>query len=113
MELKDFVRESLSQIITGVVEAQKELRKTGINGEISPSIKSDPSNTKLLMGQSGMPVHNVEFDIAVAAGEKTDTKGTVGVAISVFKLGAGGQSTESTSQTSRLKFIVPVALPPM
>ena len=113
MELKDFVRESLSQIVGGVVEAQQELLNSGVTGEISPSIKTEWGKTDLVIGQSGMPIQNVEFDIAVIASEKTGTKGTIGVGIPVFKIGAGGETTETTSQTSRLKFSVPVALPPM
>lgn len=113
MELKDFVRESLSQILNGVIEAQNSLRENGCGGEISPAVKTDWEKSGLLFGQNGMPIQNVEFDVVVTATEKTGTKGTIGVAISVLKLGTQGESQESSTQNSRIKFSVPISLPTM
>lgn len=112
MELKDFVKESLVQIISAVTEAQKEIAIIS-TGEISPGIKSNREKSSQTFSTNGMPIQDVSFDIAVAASEKTGTKGTVGVVISVLKLGAQGESQESTSNNSRIKFTIPITLPQM
>lgn len=113
LELRDFVRESLRQIIGGVVEAQHALAEGGLGGEISPTVKSEWTQSPVAYGESGMPIQSVEFDIAVIAGEKSDKTGSLGVGISVFKLGAGGKSESTNSNTSRISFSVPISLPPM
>lgn len=111
MELKDFVRESLTQIMLGVSEAQRILAEENKGGEISPSISSERGKSNMIFSPSGMPIQNVDFDVAVTAQEKTGTKGTIGVAISIIKLGAQGESNESNTQNSRIKFSVPITLP--
>ena len=112
MELKEFVKESLVQIICGVSEAQKEIATIGAS-EISPAIASDWATAGQIFSPNGMPIYNVSFDIAVGVTEKTGTKGTIGVMVSVLKLGAQGESQEGTSKDSRIKFIVPITLPQM
>jgi len=112
VELKDFVKESLVQIIGGVSEAQKEIAMLGC-GEISPAIGSKWADAGQVFSPNGMPIHNVSFDVAVGAKEKTGTKGTIGVMVSVLKLGAQGESQESSSNDSRIKFTVPITLPQM
>ena len=56
MELKDFVSESLSQIMNGVIEAQHNMNKNRWSGEISPQIKSNWEKSGLIFSQSGMPM---------------------------------------------------------
>ncbi len=113
MELKDFVRESLTQIMIGVSEAQSTLEEKGQDGEISPSITSEREKSNMIFSPSGMPIQNVDFDVVVTAQEKKGTKGTIGVAISIIKLGAQGESNKSNTQNSRIKFSVPITLPRM
>jgi len=112
VELKEFVKESLVQIIQAVSEAQKQIAELG-GGEISPSIKSEWEKTGLMFSSNGMPIQNVSFDVVVTASEKTGTKGTIGVMVSVLKLGVQGESQENSSNNSRIKFTVPITLPIM
>lgn len=114
MELKDFVRESLLQIIAGVSEAQDELEDT--NAETNPRDVIFPKSNLLpyihdkATGGS-KAVDFVEFDVAVTAQEGTQTKGGIGVVMGIVGIGSQGKSEQKNEQHSRLKFKILVALP--
>ncbi len=94
MNVKEFVKESISQIIIGLDELQ---------------------NDDKLKRAVVVPYHSnrqeVEFDIAVTAVEGKETGGKAG--ISVWSIGAGvsGKSESTNSTLSRIKFSVPMELP--
>lgn len=114
MELQDFVKEALVQVIGGVTAAQDEIRKAGSSAEISPALKTNWETLERqgkAMSDSGRVVQLLEFDIAVTVAEKTQTKGKIGIAIGVLGLGSQGQSESSDSSASRIKFSVPILLP--
>ncbi len=94
MDIKEFVSESLKQVIDGVVDA-------GIYAEEKKAV---------------VPVYRernqkITFDVAVTVVEGTETGGKAG--ISVWSIGAGvtGKSESSSSTVSRIKFDIPVELP--
>jgi len=90
MDVKEFVRETLRQIVEGVREAKNE---TAHKCQIAP-----------VGNQRG----KVEFDIAVTVDEeKTKEKGA-GVSVWALKAGAIGQSTVSTNTVHRIKFSVSI-----
>ena len=114
MELRDFVRESLIQIVQGVSDAQKELVNSHSLGSISPEIRNNREALEskgILLTPEGTPVQTVEFDVSVSATEGTGTKGSIGIVVGILGLGSQGQASQSNANTSRLKFLVPVSLP--
>lgn len=113
MELKDFVSESLTQIMSGVIEAQQTMNENQWGGEISPQIKTNWEKTGLVFSQSGMPVQSVEFDVAVTASKGTDTKGTIGIVVAAIGLGSQGETHKNDTNNSRIKFSVSITLPIM
>lgn len=64
MQLKHFISETLSQLIDGVVEAQKKVQASG--GRVSPHVHT-PNDPKSLYGRTNdkLPVIFVDFDISV------------------------------------------------
>jgi hypothetical protein len=112
MELKDFIAETLSQIVAGVAEAQTKVTSSG--GQVSPHVRN-PHEDKLgaLYGRTngGNPVIFVDFDVAVTADQGTGTKGGIGVVAGIFNLGSSGQSNENLQIANKIKFKIPVALP--
>jgi len=116
MELKEFVTESLGQIIAGVREAQKAAGKEG--NMINPGFLSTESGTRIpdgllvaSTGSTGWVISVVNFDVAVRV---TDGKSSSGKAsLSIFSVGADGEMKRenSSSSVSRIQFNVPVALP--
>jgi hypothetical protein len=100
MNLKDFVRSSLVQIVEGVQAAIEET-KDSERGRINPS-----------------PTHKhhgdtspVEFDVAVTVTDTVGAGGKAAIAVVGFKIGGGADSVYQHQSVSRLKFAVPVAWP--
>lgn len=94
MELSQFVRESLSQIIKGVGEARQSQNPD--SGVINPK---PPDRVSAVV--------HVRFDVSIVT---TDTKEGGGKLSVVAANMAGKISSENTS-TSRIQFVVPVELP--
>lgn len=113
MELREFIRDALSQIIGGVCDAQVEIAKSDSGGIVSPPIQTDWEKAGYVFAKGGLPVQKVDFDIAVTVSEKTGTKGTIGIVIAAIGLGSQGESSNARASDSRIKFTVPIALPVM
>lgn len=111
MELDQFIESSLTQLVAGVTGATEAVQ--GAGGSINPGAGSTmgmPRGVEL----SGVmvPVIDIEFDVAVSASDSEGSRGGIAVVAGFF--GVGGQHTRDASneQVSRLRFTVPVALPP-
>lgn len=115
MDLKDFVAESLRQIIDGVREAQ--LHAEGVGAVVVPRF-TDPTPPPGTVNVYGMGqgsnarywIQTVEYDVALAASESIQTRAGAGV-LTVVSVGGGREKTESQEQTSRVKFSIPIMLP--
>jgi hypothetical protein len=111
MELKDFISETLFQIVTGVVDAQTKVNAMGKGGSVNPFVHQLHDSSNCPRTPSGEAVAQVDFDIAIIAEEGTGTKGGIGVVAGIFALGSQGQSKENFQTTNKIKFNVPVSLP--
>lgn len=111
VKLEDFVKEVIVQIINGVKNSQEIARAN--NAQVNPTRLYKTDKGALVMADShgfGIP-QEIEFDIAISAVEKSDTKGGAGVFISAIGLGLQlGEGAEKRS-TSRVKFSVPIVFP--
>lgn len=94
MDIKEFISQTLTQIIDGVVNAQNQTCKTNA-----------------VVVSAGDNYIKVDFDIAVTVVEGKETGGKAG--ISVWSIGAGvtGKTESSSSTVSRIKFEIPIGLP--
>ena len=111
MDLKDFVAETLKQIIDGVAEAGDYYAERG--GSInSRSLRyRNTEGSQLVHQQKGQMGQLIEFDVALTAVEGTEIKGGIGVFVGAIGLGSQGKSDTSNTSVSRVKFAVPVLLP--
>ena len=113
MELKDFVRETLVQVVSGIEEAQTEVRDCGgfVNPAHRANVKGSDESHFGVIG-TGQNIFLVDFDVAVTVIEEsgTEAKAKLNVA-SLLTLGAGGESSQSSSATNKISFKVPLALP--
>lgn len=119
MDLKDFVKETIVQIIQGIEEANKEL--VGSDAFINPQyvwISDNPQvygETSKRSSEHDNPdsrfIQKIEFDVAVVA--ETGKKGSAGAKISIASIGFGSDGkTESTKRSeSRISFSIPVVFP--
>lgn len=115
MELETFVAETLKQIIDGVVKAQAHAKNK--RAVINPASRMasgggiGKSPRKTWETDDPARRQDIEFDVAVTAGEGTEKKGGLGIVVGPLALGGRGQATANTQSVSRVKFTVPILLP--
>lgn len=110
MNVQEFIKTAITEIVAGVSEAKEAVRDHGA------SVGSDPvfgfhKENKVLTDAHNRLVTMVEFDIALAQADGTNIKGGIGVFLGAINLGSQGESHGESSSHSRIKFSVPVVLP--
>jgi hypothetical protein len=111
VNLRDFISETLTQIVGGVADAQRAASEMG--GKVSPrlsGIASHASDHGFLSAQGGS-AQVVRFDVALTVKEGTGTKGGIGIVAGIVSVGSAGQSSTENSSVSRVQFSVPLTLP--
>ncbi len=113
MELKEFVKEALSQIAAGIEAAQTEVRDCG--GFVNPAHRVNPNNSSeshFGVLSNGQNIFLVDFDVSVTVVEESggEAKAKLQVA-SLLKVGGGVEKNTSNSATNRISFKVPLGLP--
>lgn len=112
VSLKDFVSETLKQVIGGVVDAQDYAKDRG--AYVNPShlhASGSGREKRLFHSETSTYPESVNFDVAVTTLKGTETQGGVGIFVGPIALGSKGQSESSSSSLSRIKFSVLVAFP--
>jgi hypothetical protein len=112
MTVKEFVEDTLVQIVEGVQAAQNRIDKTGaaIN-RIGMTLQFAQLQGRRYDPKTGEIEELVQFDIALTNESGTGTKGGVGVFLGTVNLGTQGQSTNKDSSVSRVQFSVPIVYP--
>jgi len=113
LDLKDFVRESIVQIVEGIKEAQEKTKGSGavVNPELT-SQTGDRIPRVLPPGrQYNPPAQLLEFDVAVSTTDEKTAEGRIAV-LSAVGVGLKGLLKRGTESASRIKFGVFVVLPP-
>jgi hypothetical protein len=107
MTLKEFVRDSLIEITSGVAEASAQ------NDHIAPWVSrggaAKSSETFDTLKGGGGAAFLVEFDVAVTVSEKADAGGKASISVAqIFSAEGGGGASAEQSKVSRVQFRVPV-----
>ncbi|UWY27157.1 hypothetical protein N4T20_15650 [Flavobacterium sp. TR2] len=94
MELKEFISESIKQIVDGLIEGQQYIK------EKSPNSEGVSNNYR-----------KINFDIGVQSseGNKDDVGGKITVA-QIFQVGGKTESNSSIVNTNRIQFDVLIAI---
>ena len=100
MELREFIKNSLLDILGGIQDAANAVHQNGGLGAVNPVDKAQIFKTQ-----------KVEFDIAVTASNEQAKGAEGGIKVYGLTLGANGKQSEADSSVSRLKFEIPIALP--
>lgn len=106
MQLDEFVKTSLEQLIGGVAEAQKSATDSGAT--INPGFRTPKSGE---VASNGSVIREVEFDVVVTVSEETGSKAGLRVGLAGIGAGLEGKSGRGESAVSRIRFSVPVVLP--
>lgn len=110
MKLKDFIKETLKEIVEGVVDAQNETKDTG--AIINPSaFFTGPNGDKFFSHSGSRHIEEIEINVAVSVSEVEGEKSGIGVVGGFFSGGIGNSSETNNSTVSMIKFKIPVALP--
>jgi hypothetical protein len=110
MELKEFIEETLMQVVEGVKSAQEKALEFGAC--ISPKgMRTDARSNYIHIGQNvDMPLGQIDFEIALTSSDEKESKGGIGVMLA--GIGIGGQERTDMKNVSitNIKFSVPVLL---
>lgn len=103
MELKEFVSETLKQILAGVRTAQD----SEDGGMINAESVSMPGDKNIFSAGTYGNFMIVEFDVAVSA----ERGGKGGANLTVFGVGVEGRGDFKAGIANRIQFAVPVRIP--
>lgn len=112
MELKEFVKEAIVQVVEGIDEANAVLsEKTAFVASANIQTNKTYQSTVDKDGRHHY-VTDMEFDVAINAqnSETKEGRGRVEI-LTVLNIGGKGSCENTTSSTSRIKFSLPLALP--
>lgn len=112
MELKEFVKETIVQVVEGIDEANAALsEKTAFVASANIQTNKTYQST---VDKEGIHhyVTDLEFDVAINVqnSETKEGRGSVEV-LTVINIGGKGSCENTSSSTSRIKFSLPLALP--
>jgi len=110
MDLKEFIKSAMVDIVTGVEDAKTELgnQQNHICPPMGPAYADKFSIA--LNGFNGLYYQQIEFDIAVTAENKSDNGAKAGIKVLGLEANLGSGMTSNNSTLSRIKFHVPLGL---
>jgi hypothetical protein len=118
LTLKEFIKETLTEITDGLMEFAESKSETGANPNPSYFGKiPDPSYGFLIGAQNKEKgrydmIMPVDFDVAVSAEDSSSKSGGGSIRVVSFLAGEGKiESETSVGSVSRVKFRVPFRLP--
>ncbi len=110
MDIKDFVENTLVQIVEGINNANEKLKDQGAK-ITSKDVRALREGTTL-NSRTGDLVNLIDFDVAVTVNEKDTADGGAGIKIAGINIGGKLQNETSNQSISRIKFSIPLSLTP-
>ncbi|MEN7343485.1 MAG: hypothetical protein AAAFM81_11100 [Pseudomonadota bacterium] len=109
MELDQFLKISLKQIVDGVHGAKDHVRARG--GLLNPVHRYDDTDQIYALTQPSR-ISNIKFDIAVTARENNASEGGGNLQVGgVFGIGTKHERGSNREGVTRIQFEVPISLP--
>ena len=109
MELKDFIKATLEQIVEGAASAQQSIKKSG--GIVNPSNMSFQKDGAWNNYNHAMP-QEVIFDVGLTSTNKSGSSEGIGVFLGSISLGKKNEVGGEQVAVTKVKFTVPLVLPP-
>ena len=109
MELKEFIKIALVDVVEAVSEARESL---GNNSDCicPPSGSVYIEKAKLVRDANGLYLQEIYFDIAVTTENVSNNNGKAGIKVYGVEAGIGKNSETTNATISRVKFQVPIGL---
>ncbi len=111
MDLKDFVSQTLIQIVQGAADAAEAVEALG--GAVSPAhqVRAGSEMLGLVSDESGRQAQAVKFDVGILVETDSTIKGGGGIKVMSFQVGGSLSEGDRHQHTSRIQFVIPLALP--
>jgi hypothetical protein len=109
MELKEFVKVTLEQIVEGAALAQQSIKAKG--GIVNPSTMSFQKDGAWNNYSHAMP-QEVLFDVGLTSIDKSGSTEGIGVFLGSISLGKKNDLGAEQVAITKVRFTVPLALPP-
>lgn len=110
MDLKQFVKETISQVVSGVNEINEELNTT-TGGYVQNKVTYPQPMNGFIRSYIRESI-DVDFDVAITATESDGKNGSAGIKVaSILNIGGGVDSKTENQIVSRVKFTLPLILP--
>ena len=113
MDLKEFIIETVSSIVEASQELSKKHAAHGI--VVNPPTNGRETDGFFEVGSAAFTkrrVQNVEFDVALTSGSSSSASGEAGGKLFVASAKMNGDYSRTNESISRVRFVVPLALPP-
>ncbi len=111
MELKEFIKGVISDITNAIKECQNEIQNGSI---ISPPNGS--TGQHMSIQNRAYEISHIDFEVAISAETKTTESKEGGIGINVLSAFIGGKTSDNetlnSENVSRVKFSIPIVLPP-
>lgn len=111
MDLKDYIKNTITSISEAILESQQSLSEKGVI--VNPErVEIGKNGEKLLRSDGWRYVQNLDFDILVSVEDDSGSEGGAGLTVGGL-LSIGGKVNEASSQqhANKIKFTIPVAFP--
>lgn len=111
MDLKSFITSTLTDIVQGIVDAQKNTKKD--KAIINPiGLKYNSSKlTDQGYTVDGKVSQNIDFDLAITIETGVSASGNIKVTSGIFNVGTDGKIANQKNINNRIKFSVPILYP--
>jgi hypothetical protein len=108
VELKDFVRATLEQIVEGTAAAQEAIQEKG--GLVNPANVQYRKDGAWNSYEDAVP-QDVVFDVALTATDKRGSSEGIGVFLGSISLGKKNEAGIEHVAITKVRFSVPLVLP--
>jgi len=105
MFLDEFIKETLTSIINGILTTQEEVREKGI--EIAPPILYDNQ----VLNNEHIPIYNVDFKVELTESINEKGRKGVGVGFGKFEVGVSKEKGGDNTSLTRVEFTIPITYP--
>jgi len=112
MEIKDFIKGSLTEIVDAIIEFNEDMADKNIFVP-SSNLYVNQDKFQYARDKNGNPhlIRDVEFDISVNVSEGKDGGGKFSLQIAGVNLSAGKNNERNNTAINRMKFSIPIVLP--
>ena len=109
MELRDFISETLIQIVQGINDAQEALKDTDC--AINPRDIVFENRSYVNLKNKLHIVHDIDFNIALTNTSNSEDKTGIGVMLGSCGIGNNKTSSGGNTSNTNISFSVPVVFP--